>query len=168
MSVKYGILTSLYLQKNHGYELKLELESLLGTKGKINPGQIYTTLDRLIRDLLVSSVGKDDQERKLYEITAEGQKELESWLLEPVPYNSSKADFHFKWSCARKIAFDQEKKMLNQQKTIIMKDVMELTKLKTGSLLNGDETQYLLITGTLLHLEADLNWINQVENRNQS
>ncbi|MFP3488621.1 helix-turn-helix transcriptional regulator, partial [Staphylococcus sp. SIMBA_130] len=66
MSVKYGILTLLYLQENHGYELKLELESLLGTKGKINPGQIYTTLDRLIRDLLVSSVGMDDQERKLY------------------------------------------------------------------------------------------------------
>lgn len=33
--------------KNHGYELKIELESHLGVKGKINPGQIYTTLDNL-------------------------------------------------------------------------------------------------------------------------
>lgn len=40
MSVKYGILTSLCQQQNHGYELKLELESLLGIKGKITPGQI--------------------------------------------------------------------------------------------------------------------------------
>ena len=40
MSVKYGILTLLFLEKNHGYELKLELESLLGIKEKINPGQI--------------------------------------------------------------------------------------------------------------------------------
>lgn len=167
MSVKYGILTLLLLQKNHGYELKLELESLLGVKEKINPGQIYTTLDRLIRDQLVLSVGMDDQERKLYEITTEGKKELEDWLLEPVPYHSTKDDFHFKWSCARKIDFEQEKKMLDQQKAMIVKDVMELTKYKTEFLLQGDENRYLLITGTLLHLEADLNWINQVENRNR-
>lgn len=165
MSVKYGILTLLFLEKNHGYELKLELESLLGIKEKINPGQIYTTLDRLIRDQLVLSVGMDEQERKLYEITTEGKNELENWLLEPVPYHSTKEDFHFKWSCARKIDFEQEKKMLDQQKAMIVKDVMELTKFKTEFLLQGDENRYLLITGTLLHLEADLNWINQVENR---
>jgi len=167
MSVKNGILTLLFLQENHGYELKIELESLLGIKGKINPGQIYTTLDRLIRDELVLSVGMDDQERKLYKINTEGKKELENWLLEPVPYHSTKEDFHFKWSCARKIGFDQENIMLDQQKAMIMNDVMELTKLKTEFLLQGDENRYLLITGTLLHLEADLNWINQVENRNR-
>src|SRR5699024_1522641 len=93
MSVKYGILTLLSLQKDHGYELKLELESLLGVKGKINPGQIYTTLDRLIRDQFVLSVGIDDQDRKLYDITSNGKKELESWLLEPVPYHSTRDDF---------------------------------------------------------------------------
>ncbi|HLR67054.1 MAG TPA: PadR family transcriptional regulator [Virgibacillus sp.] len=168
MSVKYGILTLLSLQKDHGYELKLGLESLLGVKGKINPGQIYTTLDRLIRDQFVLSVGIDDQDRKLYDITSNGKKELESWLLEPVPYHSTRDDFHFKWSCARRMDFKHEKKMLDQQKAMIMKDVMELTQLKADFLFQGDESRYLLITGTLLHLEADLNWIHQVENRNHS
>ncbi|MCM3087987.1 PadR family transcriptional regulator [Bhargavaea ginsengi] len=168
MSVKYGILTLLSVQENHGYELKIELESLLGIKGKINPGQIYTTLDRLIRDGLVFSVGIDDQERKRYGISPEGKEELARWLLEPVPYYSTKEDFHFKWSCARQIRFAEEMKMLNQQKAMIMKDVMELTKLKTEFLIQGDENKYLLITGTLLHLEADLNWINQVETRNRT
>lgn len=168
MSVKYGILTLLYLRENHGYELKVELESLLSIKGKINPGQIYTTLDRLIRDQLVSSAGIDDQERKLYKLELEGENELKKWLLEPVPYSSTRDDFHFKWSCARKIRFNQENSMLEQQKAMIMKDVIELTKLKTELLIQGDENKYLLISGTLLHLEADLNWINQVENRNRS
>ncbi|MGG4341052.1 PadR family transcriptional regulator [Paenibacillus lautus] len=168
MSVRYGLLTLLFHQTNHGYELKVEIEALLGSKGKINPGQIYTTLDRLIRDQHVSFVRIDDQDRKLYQINAEGKKELEHWLLEPVPYHASKGDFQFKWSCARKICFDQEKVMLDQQKAMIMKDVMELTKLKTEFLLQGDENKYLLISGTLLHLEADLNWIHQVENRNRS
>lgn len=76
MSVKYGLLTLLYQQDNHGYELKVELESLLSTKGKINPGQIYTTLDRLIRDQLVSSAEIDDQERKLYKLEKSGENEL--------------------------------------------------------------------------------------------
>lgn len=168
MSVKYGILTLLFHQQNHGYELKIELESLSGIKGKINPGQIYTTLDRLIRDQLVSSAGIDDQERKLYKLEPEGKKELEKWLLEPVPYHSARDEFHFKWSCARKIQFEREGAMLEQQKVIIMKDVMELTQLKTEFLIQGEENKYLLISGTLLHLEADLNWINQVENRNRS
>ncbi|MBD8004738.1 PadR family transcriptional regulator [Bacillus norwichensis] len=166
MSVKYGILTLLFRQKHHGYELKLELDSLLGIKGKINPGQIYTTLDRLVRDQLVSSPGLDDQERKLFELKPKGKKELEKWLLEPVPNYTTKEDFFFKWSCARKICFDQEKQMLEQQKTMIINEVMELTKLKTELLLKGDENKYLLIAGILLHLEADLNWINQVEKRN--
>ena len=165
LSVKYGILTLLFCQKHHGYELKLELDSLLGIKGKINPGQIYTTLDRLIRDQLVSSPGLDEQERKLFELEPKGKNELEKWLLEPVPYYMTREDFFFKWSCARKIHFAHEKQMLEQQKAMIIKEVMELTKLKTELLLQGDENKYLLITGMLLHLEADLNWINQVENR---
>ncbi len=167
MSVKYGILTLLSVQNFHGYELKLQLDSLLGVKGKINPGQIYTTLDRLIRDQLVSSTGLDDQERKQFEIQANGKQELEKWLLEPVPYHSTKEDFFFKWNCSRTISFEKEKQMLSQQREMIIKEVMELTKIKTELLLDGDENKYLLVSGTLLHLEADLNWITQVENRNR-
>lgn len=168
LSVKYGILTLLFQQHRHGYELKIELDSLLGIKGKINPGQIYTTLDRLIRDQLVSSPGSDEQERKLFALEPAGEKELQKWLLEPVTYDSTKDDFFFKWSCARKIEFAQEKNMLEQQKALVIKEVMELTKLKTTFLLEGHENKYLLITGMLLHLEADLNWINQVANRSFS
>ena len=57
--------------------------------------------------------------------------------------------------------------MIEQQKAMIIKEVMELTKLKTEWLIQGDENRYFLITGTLLHLEADLNWMNLVENRMQ-
>lgn len=165
MSVKYGIMTLLFQEQHHGYELKIELDTLLGIKGKINPGQIYTTLDRLTRDELVQSPGVDKQERKMFELTTKGKDELEKWLLEPVPCHSTKEDFFFKWSCARKIHFGQEKTMIDQQKAMIVKEVMELTKLKTECLIQGDENHYLLITATLLHLEADLNWISLVEKR---
>lgn len=165
MSVKYGIMTLLYDKKCHGYELKIELDQLLGSKGKVNPGQIYTTLDRLIRDELVIPLNIDEQERKLFTLDASGKTELEKWLLEAVPYHSTKEDFFFKWICARKIDYANESQMLEQQKAMVLKEVMDLTKLKTDLLIKGDENNYLLISGRLLHLEADLNWISQVENR---
>ncbi|MBM0066480.1 PadR family transcriptional regulator [Alkalicoccobacillus gibsonii] len=165
MSVKFGILTLLSLKRHHGYELKIELDSILWSKGKINPGQIYTTLDRLMRDELVSSPEIDDQDRKLFTIEPKGEQELTNWLLEPVAYPSTKDDFFFKWSCARKVQFPHEKQMLTQQKTLIVKEVMELTKQKTDLLFSGEERNYLLVTGALLHLEADLNWLNQVMNK---
>lgn len=165
MSVKYGILTLLYFNKSYGYELKLGLEDLLGFKGKINPGQIYTTLDRLVRDQLVSSSDIENEERELFELTIKGEEELTKWLLTPVPYHTTKEDFFFKWSCARKINFDLEKKMLEQQKNLIIKEIMELTKIKMDFLIQENEEKYLLISGILFHLEADLNWIRQVEAR---
>ena len=61
---------ALSVKQHHGYELKIELDSLLGLKGKINPGQIYTTLDRLTRDGLVTSPGFDEQDRRLYDISS--------------------------------------------------------------------------------------------------
>lgn len=168
MSVKYGILTSLCQRQHHGYELKLELESLLGIKGKINPGQIYTTLDRLIRDQLVTAVGIDDQDRKLYDVTEEGRQELESWLLAPVPYHAAAMIFTLNGAVHGKSDFIKKKKCFSKEKAVIMKDVMELTKLKTECLVQGDESRYLLISGTPLHLEADLNWIHQIEHRSGS
>ncbi|ERN53949.1 PadR family transcriptional regulator [Alkalihalophilus marmarensis] len=167
MSVKYGILTILWNGKHHGYDLKVGVDSLIGMKGKINPGQIYTTLDRLSRDGMVSSAGTDNQERKRYAIEEKGKEALEKWLLDPVPYHSTKEDFFYKWNCARNIQFDEEKQMLDQQKTLIIKETLELSKLKTEFLIKGEEDKYLLVTGTLLHLEADLNWITRVENRLQ-
>lgn len=167
MSVKYGLLALLYQQTHYGYELKIELESLLDVKAKINPGQVYTTLDRLMRDDLVSSQPADEETRRLFELEPQGKKELEKWLLEPVSYHAGKEDFFFKWICARKIQYHEEKRMLNQQKELIIKEVMNLTRIKTEYLIQGNENRYLLISGTLLRLEADLNWINQVENRSR-
>lgn len=116
MSVKYGILTLLYSQKNHGYELKLELESLLGTKGKINAGQIYTTLDRLIRDQLVLSVGMDDQERKLYEITAEGKKNWKIGCWNQCPIILRKTTFILNGAVLVRLVSNRKRRCSNSKK----------------------------------------------------
>ena len=53
MSVKHGLLAVLDRHSMHGYDLRRELEVELGPEWAVNYGQIYSTLERLVRDGLV-------------------------------------------------------------------------------------------------------------------
>jgi DNA-binding PadR family transcriptional regulator len=86
MSVKYAILGLLADGPLHGYELKAAYEGELIPESQLNFGQVYTTLDRLDRDGLVAHdlvrqpVRPD---KKVYELTRDGRKELREWLATP-------------------------------------------------------------------------------------
>ena len=73
MSVKHGILAVLERRSMHGYELRRDLEDELGPAWAVNYGQIYTTLERLVRDGLVvqseTVSTADAPDRKLYTVT---------------------------------------------------------------------------------------------------
>lgn len=88
MSVSYGLLAALNRRSMHGYELRKELVDGLGPEWNVNYGQIYSTLERLVRDgMLVQSetVAVDAApERKLYTVTPAGRTELRRWFLTPV------------------------------------------------------------------------------------
>ena len=52
----------------HGYDVRRELESELGSEWSVTYGQVYTTLERLVRDGLVvqsdTVAGADAPDRK--------------------------------------------------------------------------------------------------------
>ncbi|HSK46760.1 MAG TPA: PadR family transcriptional regulator [Coriobacteriia bacterium] len=85
MSVKHGILAVLNRRSMHGYDLRRDLEDELGSAWAINYGQIYTTLERMVRDGLVvqseTVVTAEAPDRKLYTITPAGRTELHRWFL---------------------------------------------------------------------------------------
>jgi len=85
MSVKHGILAVLDRRSMHGYDLRRDLEDELGSAWAINYGQIYTTLERMVRDGLVvqseTVVTAEAPDRKLYTITPAGRAELHRWFL---------------------------------------------------------------------------------------
>lgn len=88
MSVKHGILALLDRRSMHGYELRRELGDELGEAWELNYGQVYTTLDRLLRDGMVvqseTVSSPEAPDRKLYTVTPAGRAELRRWFLEPV------------------------------------------------------------------------------------
>lgn len=88
MSVKHGLLSALERRSMHGYDLRRELADVLGAEWAVNYGQIYSTLDRMVRDGLVvqseTLSGNDAPDRKLYTVTPAGRAELRRWFMSPV------------------------------------------------------------------------------------
>ena len=65
----------------HGYQLKLELEAATGELWSLNVAQVYSTLQRLERDELVTSEPEDEDGRIPYRLTDRGRDVAADWLL---------------------------------------------------------------------------------------
>src|SRR5690606_14752887 len=61
MSIRHSLLAILAEEDCYGYQLKQELERRTGNSLTINVGQIYTTLERLQRDQLVTPVAGSEK-----------------------------------------------------------------------------------------------------------
>lgn len=162
MSVKHSILALLYEKPRHGYEIKTGFDELVQSMWPLNAGQVYTTLDRLERDELVVSPGHDKKDRKLYTITEMGKEELWEWMRKPVGRSLLKDEFYFKYLCASYVAYEDKRNMIQAQKQTMMKDVLHLTQLKKQMNQSGNRTMKMLLEGALLHLEADIRWLDMI------
>lgn len=162
MSVKHSLLALLYERPRHGYELKTGFDELVQSMWPLNAGQVYTTLDRLERDNLVASPGNDKKDRKLYTITEQGEETLWAWLREPVERSLLKDEFYFKYLCASHVDYEDKQQMIQAQKQTMIKDVLHLTHMKQQMNRSGNDTMRMLVEGALLHLEADIKWLDMI------
>ena len=88
MSIKHGLLCLLAEGDTYGYHLKSEFEQRTGGTWPLNIGQVYTTLDRLVRDSLVDHVGEGEEGQVIYAITEQGRAEVDSWFAAPVEHTN--------------------------------------------------------------------------------
>jgi DNA-binding PadR family transcriptional regulator len=92
MSVRNSLLAILTQGACYGYQLRQEFDRRTGATWPLNVGQVYTTLDRLERDGLVSQSGTDVDGRVMYAISEAGRIEAARWLVEPVARTASERD----------------------------------------------------------------------------
>ncbi|MEM8720819.1 MAG: PadR family transcriptional regulator [Cyanobacteria bacterium P01_G01_bin.39] len=81
--LKYILLGFLNYQPMTGYDLKRVIDCSTGHFWHAYHSQIYTTLRRMEEDSLVTSTIDDSdekRERRIYEITNQGQSQLKKWL----------------------------------------------------------------------------------------
>jgi DNA-binding PadR family transcriptional regulator len=161
----------------HGYELKHAIEQTFGDAWPpINIGQIYGTLGRLERDGLVASAhvaqsGRPD--KRVYEITEAGRAEVLRWLEEPSTGPRLKDEFFTRLVLSRLpgvAALDGDanpRTLISRQRREYLQLLRDLNGLlqKQGDAGRGTTSAALLIEGAILHLEADLKWLDLCEQR---
>jgi DNA-binding PadR family transcriptional regulator len=152
--------------RGYGYELKQTLEHEFGDLlPALNAGQIYSTLSRLERDGLVigESVEGDSRGKRIYELTDAGRVALMRWIETPVPGMRLKDEFFMKFVVVAASRLAEPTTLLDAQRREYLQSLRDLDALlaANGTGLAGE----LLVEGAALHLKADLDWLDLIEQR---
>lgn len=152
--------------RGHGYELKQALNQSFGRLlPELNSGQIYSTLARLERDGLVEgeSVADDNRRKKVYRLTDRGQEVLQTWVSVPVPGPRLKDEFFIKFVVATSMGLADPLTMIELQRREYLQSLRDLDARLTTD--GNSPTTELMVEGAVLHLKADLGWLDLIEER---
>ena len=162
--MKYPFLALLAAGPRYGYELKQALEQRFGAAlAPLNAGQVYTTLQRLERDGLVSGedVPGDTRQKRVYRLTDDGREALAGWVTAPTPATRLRDEFFLKLVLAGTSGITDPRALIERQRREYLIALRALSE--NGA--SADPVSSLLSEGTALHLEADLRWLDLCETR---
>nr|WP_211658712.1 PadR family transcriptional regulator [Phytoactinopolyspora halophila] len=156
--MKFELLGLIRDRASHGYEVKTRYDELLDPTRLVQAPQVYSTLKRLERDGLVRVAQVDQEsgpERRTFEITGEGERELDEWLWGPVEPEPRLHTVLYTKVVLALLAGRSVEQMLDVQREAHLGRMRELTGLRQS----GDTARAVLAEYALFHLEADLRWL---------
>ena len=169
MSVKYALLGLLYRQPMHGYELGKQLAATVSADWDVKPGQIANTLARLRQEDLVDydlAEGDDAPDRKIFRLTPAGVEELKAWYLRPEVRDYRLGDtFYIKLVLSLTGGPVQPEQVLMAQRRELYQELHQATDLRRKADPRAELPWVLLLDSAIMHLEADLRWIEMCEAR---
>jgi DNA-binding PadR family transcriptional regulator len=163
--MRHAVLALLADEPAHGYEIKRALEERFGAiVAPINAGQVYTTLQRLQRDELVTDdavaqSGRPD--KRVYRLTEAGRRALEEWVGTASGPTRLRDDFFMKLVFAREIGLADPADLIARQRAVYLGALRDLENVLADG--DADSTTALVVEGAALHLEADLKWLDRCE-----
>ena len=149
----------------YGYEIKQALEAEFGDLlPAMNTGQIYSTLARLERDGLVSGepVPGDSRGKRVYRLTDAGQEQLDRWIQEPVGGARLKDEFFMKFVIATSVGLADPKRLIDDQRREYLQSMRDIDAAAARARSTAGQ---LMVEGAVLHLKADLAWLDAIEER---
>ncbi|AWI27516.1 MULTISPECIES: PadR family transcriptional regulator [Streptomyces] len=150
----------------HGYELKQDLEQLLGAAyPQPNVGQIYVTLGRLEKSGLIEGEEVAQSSRpnkKIYRLTDAGTEALRAWFEETADEPRVRDEFFMKLALAPRTGLADQIALINKQRREYLNTMRNLSKLSATEDRDNRIAQ-LLIEGAMLHLQADLDWLERCQ-----
>jgi DNA-binding PadR family transcriptional regulator len=169
MSVKHALLALLYQRPMHGYELGKQLALTVSEDWDVKPGQIASTLTRLKEAHLVKYEiveTEDAPDRKVYFLTDDGLAELRAWYLSPEVRDYRLGDvFYVKLVLSLAGGPVPADQVLMAQRRELYQQLHQVTELRSRTDERAELPWVLLLESAIMHLEADLRWIEMCEAR---
>jgi DNA-binding PadR family transcriptional regulator len=169
MSIRHSLLALLQDQPRYGYQLRVEFEDRTGSTWPLNIGQVYTTLDRLERDGLVSNDGGDGEGHVVYSITDAGRAEVQGWFTTPVERsNPPRNELAIKLALAVTLPGVDVAAIIQAQRAASMRALQDYTKSRRDTAANqrAADTAWLLVLDSLIfQTEAEIRWLDLCEAR---
>ncbi|MCQ4041408.1 PadR family transcriptional regulator [Streptantibioticus rubrisoli] len=163
--MRLPLLALLAKEPAHGYELKQALEQTFGAAyPQPNIGQIYVTLGRLEKNGLIKGQDIDQSNRpnkRVYEITDAGREELAAWFAEPTEGPRVRDEFFMKLVLAPGAGGSDRLALINTQRRHYLNVMRGLSRLAAQD--RDNRVAQLLIEGAMLHLQADLDWLERCQ-----
>ncbi len=170
MSVRNAILGLLAHRPRHGYELHDAFEAMVGGEQNwdIKPAQVYSTLNRLEQSGLVveDGVAQDGgPEKRIYMVTEAGLAELRQWFNEPSLSDRRRDEFFLKLMLSLVVADGDPRRLIYTQRAGLYRELHALTAQRSQVNPASQLAYILLLDQAIMHLEADLRWLEMVEAR---
>ncbi len=170
MSVRHAILGLLAHEPRHGYDLHGAFEALVGGRRvwPVNPAQIYTTLSRLEdAGLVVKSMTRraGGPDRHVFELTEAGREELDRWYGSGTPTTHQRDEVFLKITLSLADDRADPELVIRRQRATLYRDLHELTRRRAGLAPDAPLAHKLLLDKAIMHIEADLRWLEMAEGR---
>jgi DNA-binding PadR family transcriptional regulator len=170
MSVRFALLGLLVQRPRHGYELHSAFEALVGGEQNwdIKPAQVYTTLTRLEDAGLVNEEAVEQgggPEKRIYAITRDGHAELIAWFASGVGREHNRDEFFLKLMLALLTGEADPHRLVQTQRARLYQDLHAVTARRRGCNPKQELAKMLLFDKAVMHLEADVRWLDMIEAR---
>ena len=170
MSVRHAILGLLAQHPRHGYELRAAFSAVMGGEENwdVKPAQIYTTLSRLEEAGLIhqQSVEQDGgPEKRIYAVTESGRDVLQEWFESGVEPEHQRDEFFVKLMTGLVSGEADLGRIIQIQRSLLYQELHATTTLRDSYDPLTEIAQILLLDKSIMHLEADLRWLDITEMR---
>jgi DNA-binding PadR family transcriptional regulator len=170
MSVRYTLLGLLSQQPRYGYELRAAFMALAGGQDAwdVKPSQIYTTLGRMVESGWIeksAADGDNPEDRVIFSLTQAGRDELQNWLKQGSLDDPQQDTFFLKLMLSFELPDIDPMALIQTQRSALYQELHRITTLRTHLDPQRELAQILLMDKAIMHLEADLRWLDMIESR---
>lgn len=134
----------------------------------VKPAQIYTTLARLEESGLVAEDSVEQAggpEKRIYTLTRQGRAALTEWFASGVALEHQRDEFYIKLMLSVATGEISPRKVIQTQRSKLYQELHALTAQRGQTDPKKALAKVLLMDKAIMHLEADLRWLDMVEGR---